>query len=150
MQKILLPIVAVAIVVGAGSFFGGMKYAQSKIPTGGRNGGLSNLSPAERQARFQQFSAAGGMGGTRGNGGRGFAAGQIIAKDDKSVTIKMNDGGSKIIFLSGSTQIMKTAQGSRDDLTVGEQVVTNGTPNSDGSLNAQSIQIRPAMPSNSQ
>ena len=151
MQKNIIIIVAGVIIVG-GSFYGGMRYAQGKTPMGGAGragmGNFANLSPEERQARIQQFGAAGaggGRGGARGGpGGGGFNMGEILSKDDKSITIKLADGGSKIIFLSASTTVTKSMSGSVQDLTVGTQVNAAGTPNSDGSLTAQSVQIRPA------
>jgi len=136
MNKLILIIAAVAVVVGGGSFYAGMKYDQSK-------------TIADRQARMQQFGA-GGNGGqrvARGGGGMpgagGFTAGEIIAKDAASVTIKLRDGGSKIIFLSDQTPVLKSATGTSDDLTVGSNVTVSGKPNQDGSISAESIQIRP-------
>ena len=153
MQKKIIIVLAV-LLVGSGAFYGGMKYAQGKTPTNvGRSGmgmgNFANLTPEERQARLQQFGAT-GMGGNRGtrgpNGaGGGFSGGEIIAKDDKSITIKLQDGGSKIVFLSASTTVMKAITGSPADLTVGTQVSAGGSANSDGSITAQSIQIRQKM-----
>ena len=37
---------------------------------------------------------------------------------------------------------MESTTGSLKDVTVGEQVMINGTSNQDGSLNAQSVQIK--------
>ena len=137
MNKTVITMVAAVIIAGVGGFFAGMKYDQSK-------------TLADRQARAQQFGGAAGAGGQRGAGvrasGGGLFAGEILSKDEKSITVKLRDGGSKIIFFSDSTQIMKTAAGLLGDLKIGEQVTANGTANSDGSITAQTIQIRPAMP----
>lgn len=149
MKNIIISVVIALIIVGSGAFYGGMKYGVSMASraSGQRAGqNFANLSPEERQQRMQQFGgASGGMGmrGTRGGGG--FAAGEIIAKDDKSITIKLSDGGSKIIFLSSGTHVAKSTDGSQDDLAVGKQVVINGSANQDGSVTAQTVQLRPDM-----
>ena len=154
MNKIIPVVIAVAVVVGGGAFFGGMKYAESKSPRGGfaqadfQN--LQNLSPEERQQRLQELGANAGAdfragGGRTGQTRGGLTAGEIISKDDKSVTVKLLDGGSKIIFLSDSTEITKSATGALGDLEVGKNISVNGTANSDGSVTAQSIQLRPNL-----
>ena len=134
--------VAVVVVVAAASFYGGMKYGQSKV------------SKTALQSRGQFAGAGAGntarrAGGTFGPNSAGFVSGNIISKDDKSITVQSQGGGSKIVFLGSSTSIGKTVTGSASDLTVGEQVVVNGTANSDGSVTAQNVQIRPVMPAGS-
>jgi hypothetical protein len=128
MKKAILIIVAIAIVVGGLSFYGGMKYQESKIPKGvaGRN-----------------FQNTGGLNGSTGQRSSNFSNGEIVSKDDKSVTIKLGDRGSKIIFYSDTTEISKFVAGTANDLEIGKSVTINGTTNQDGSLTAQSIQIRP-------
>lgn len=146
MNKLITIVIAVAVVVGGGAFYGGMKYAQSQAPQ--RNAqGFQNLLPEERQQRIQQFGGSGG--GNRGAGGAnggGFTSGEILSKDDKSVTIKMRDGGSKIIFYSDTVEIGKFVNGTLSDLEIGKTVTINGKASSDGSITADSIQLRPAMP----
>lgn len=153
MNKLIPVVIAVVVVVGGGAFFGGMKYAESKSPRGGSAQAdfqnLQNLSPEERQQRLQESGAnagagfrGGAAGGSQRGGGGGLTAGEIISKDEKSVTVKLQDGGSKIIFLSDSTEITKSAAGTLSDLEVGKNISVNGTANSDGSVTAQSIQLR--------
>lgn len=124
------------IIIGGGSFYGGMKYTQSKAPVVNQRGG----------GNFGAGGANGGgqRGGQRAGGFGGGTSGEIISKDDKSITVKMRDGGSKIIFLGDSTQIMKSTSGSNADLIVGQQVMAMDSANVDGSVTAQTIQIRPA------
>ena len=69
--------------------------------------------------------------------------GEIISQDDKSITVKMTDGSTKIVILADSTTYSKTDTGSKDDLKVGVQVGVFGTDNSDGSVTAQNIQLNP-------
>lgn len=131
MNKTTLGIIAI-IVMGV-SFWIGMKYGQS----------TNTLS---QNGNFAAQNGQGRMGGQRGNGARSAfngASGSIVAKDDTSITVSLRDGsGSRIIFVSPNTIVNKQVEGSTDDLAVGKEVSVNGTPNSDGSMNAQSIQIR--------
>ena len=141
--------VAVIIFIAGGSFYGGMQYgsnqsAKAQLAQGGRNGGNfgGGANGGQRGAGGQQVM--GQRGGA--NGGVGdFASGQITAKDDTSVTVKMRDGSSKIVFFSGSTGIDKSVSGAIADLAIGQQVTVTGKASPDGSLAAQSIQIRPSQ-----
>ncbi len=123
-MKKILPIIIVALVVGAVAFYGGVKYGQSG------------------NARGELLQGGAFRGGRTGQNG-GFVSGDIISMDDKSITIKLRDGGSKIVFFASSTSIMKSTEGSSGDLKAGTQVTVMGNTNSDGSITAQSIQIRP-------
>ena len=126
-SKLIFMIVGV-LVIGGGLFFGGYQVGKS---TGGRSG--------------RQFGGPNGLaGGTRGDSSSSFVSGEVIAKDDTSVTVKLADGGSQIIFLSDSTQITKSATGVADDLSAGTNISANGSKNTDGSISAKTVQIRPA------
>lgn len=135
-NRIWIGAVIVVLVVGGASFYSGMKYASAN--RGGRTGNV----------QFGQGQFAGGTGGAGrgfGGGGAGFANGSILSKDTNSITISLRGGGSKIILLSGSTAIMKSTAGTIDDLAAGKDVTVMGTANSDGSITAQSISLRPPM-----
>ena len=150
MQRTLLILIAITLVVGGGAFFGGMKYGQRRVSGGFSRQdfqNLRNLPREERQQRLQQVGLGGNgsRDGSRGGTGNDFASGEIIAKDEKSITVKLRDGGSKIIFYSGNAQISKTVEGTVKDLDVGKSVVVNGKASEDGTINAQSIQLRSSM-----
>ncbi|MEI6378199.1 MAG: DUF5666 domain-containing protein [Candidatus Falkowbacteria bacterium] len=125
-------LVIVAVLVLAGTFYGGMKYGQGSKASVGQAANGAN-------GRFA------GQGARRGGGaGGGFTNGEIIKADNTSITIKLQDGGSKIIFVSDSTAISKQAAGSKSDLQVGQNVMVTGTSNADGTLSAAMVQLRPA------
>lgn len=145
-NKMVLIIVIIAVIVGVASFYGGMKYAQSKsifVSGQGNAQNLRNLSPEQRQQRMQQFGAgAGGFRSGSGQGG-GLISGEVIFKDETSLVVKLSDGSSKIVFYSDATNVSKFADGSASDLEIGKNIMITGAANSDGSLTAQTIQLRP-------
>lgn len=144
-----IAMVVLVIVVGAGAFYGGMKYDQSQRASQFASRGAGS-------GQGVGVGTAGRAGGSRGagmqgvgvqNGGAGdFSGGEVTAKDDTSVTIKTRNGGSQIVFFAPSTTVGKSVTGSTSDLVVGQQVMANGKNNPDGSLAATNIQIRPETP----
>jgi len=134
MKKILPIMIILIIIAGAVAFYGGMKYAASR---------KSNLSAVQRQ-QFGQI----GQNGAFVNRQNGASAvnGQIVSKNDQNMTVQLRDGNSKIVFYSSSTEVSKFVAGASGDLVVGDTVMISGTTNSDGSLTAQSVQIRPDIP----
>lgn len=131
MKKSTMITILLVVLVGGGAFFSGMKYQQGK------------------QAFNRQFNGSQGARTAGGNQGNrlGFrpVAGEIISSDDKSITVKLQDGSSKIVMVSDKTDINKAAQANRDELKVGEKVSVFGQENSDGSVTAQSIQLNPIL-----
>ncbi len=143
-MKNFLIITIIAVVIAGGlSFFGGMKYGESKNSQGGTSG--VNSSFGGGQQRMRQGGNF-GVGQRSGFGQGGFVNGEIISKDATTMTVKLGDGGSKIVFFSSSTSIMKSAGGSLNDLLLGGQITVMGKTNSDGSVTAETIQVRPAVP----
>ena len=135
-KKIVVTVLVAVIAAGGVGFFGGMSYGKNSAqPASGGRG------------QFAGFSGA-GAGRSRGqNTSGGFATGEIISTDASSLTMKLQDGGSKIVFFSGTTQIGKFVVGGSRDLATGQRVTVMGTANADGSMTATSIQIRPASSS---
>ncbi len=128
MSKNIAWVIVGVLIVGGISFYAGMTYGGSQ---------QSASSSAVRGTGYFSRSGRGANGG--------IAAGQVIAKDATSVTLALPNGaGSKIVLVSPTVSVAKTVSGSLSDVAVGVTVVANGTPNSDGSITAQSIQIRPA------
>lgn len=130
----IITIILLIVVAGA-SFYGGTLYQQSKSRSG--------------FGQFTQGGAGNGMGqrnGTRGNfAGGGATTGEIVAVDANSITVKLQDGSSKIVNLSDSTTYSKTDPGSKTDLKTGVKIAAFGTANSDGSITAQNIQLNPSV-----
>jgi hypothetical protein len=141
-KKIVLG-VAVCLVLVVLSFSGGMIYGKGNV----------SKSDTNRQGQFAQrgFDQYGGertgnQGMMRGgvNGG-GFVSGEVLSIDDKSMTVKLPNGGSKIVFFSPSTKVEKTVDGTTADIVIGKQVMVTGTASADGSVSATSIQLRPTF-----
>lgn len=135
-SKNILIAVLGAILIGGAGFFGGIIYQKSvtsKTPLSGRFGG--NTMPRVAGDR----SGA----GVQRAGGMGFrpVVGEIISKDDKSITVKLQDGSSKIVVLSETTQINKAEKVDAASLAVGGTVRVLGSVNADGSVTAQDIQL---------
>lgn len=105
--KVILIVVILLIAFAGGGFYAGMKYQQS-----------------QRGQFFRQFnnSQGGQMNQMKGRTDLRPVAGEIISKDDKSITVKLQDGGSKIVLFSDNTSINKAGEGSKDDLKTGQQV----------------------------
>lgn len=127
---IMMVVIAVLVALVAG-FFSGIKFQESKVSNRDANGG-----------QFQNRRGGGNGQGRLGNGFRPVM-GEILSMDDKSITVKMQDGSSKIVLLPDSVTISKTDTAAKSDLKVGEKVGVFGTDNSDGSVTAQNIQLNP-------
>lgn len=140
MKDTILIVIIAVLVAGGGGFFAGSKYQSQQ-----RKGGWPTTTTNQGQLRPGE-NRKGGWGEGQGQGNRiGFrpVKGEIIGTDEKSITVKMDDGSSKIILISDTTQIYQAETASREDLTEGTTVSVFGTTNTDGSVSAQNIELNP-------
>lgn len=124
-KKSVLYSVIVLILIAL-SFYGGMQY--QKTGNGTKNTNRSQLPGM-------------GAGGAGGRNAGGFTTGEIVSLDDQSLTIKMPNGSTKIVFYSAKTPLAKQSTATLEDLKAGETVTVVSTANPDGSVTAKNIQI---------
>ena len=134
-KNLIITIVAVVIIAGA-AFWGGMQYQKSRV-SGFIQDGVSRQRINGQGEKPQGF--------TQGQGRQNFSSirGDISGIDNNSVTIKLQDGSSKIVILSGNTTYTKAASFQKEDLKTGDTVMIMGVSNSDGSVTAENVQINP-------
>lgn len=129
-QNSLIGVLLIVIFTGVG-FFSGTKYQQNKTAL------------QRRQFTDRMPSATGNNAqGNKMRLGGGQIIGEISTQDEKTITVKLADGSSKIILLSEKTSINKASQGLMSDLKIGGKVAIFGNTNTDGSVTAQNIQIQ--------
>ncbi|MBU6323159.1 hypothetical protein KGQ55_00540 [Patescibacteria group bacterium] len=123
----------VALIVGLGAGYWGATAFAKPTPSFGRN--------------LSQGGAGGVMftrGGAGAQAGGGFVSGTVAQASATSITVNTRDGNSHVVLMSPSTTVAKSVTGSLSDLSAGSDVIVSGTTNSDGSITATLIQIRPA------
>jgi len=133
-KSVLIVIVAAVVFAGAG-FYAGVLYGSSKNSVAISSGAANRPS---------------GAGNTLSGAAGGVAYGEIVSVDTSSMTVKASNGSSKIVFFSDSAKITKNTEAQASDFAVGETVMAFGSTNSDGSINAKTIEINPQVRANSQ
>lgn len=140
-QSMIVACSITAVIAASLGYYGNNFYLQSQRNT--RFGMAGN-----RVINGQNFNGAGrdNFGSSQPQMMRnGIVAGEVTAKDDKSITVKLADGSSKIIILSSTTNYRISNDSKIDDVEVGKTVSVFGTTNSDGSTTATSIELNPIM-----
>lgn len=130
--KNIIICVTVLIAVTGTSFYAGVIFSKNNKTSRFNAQGFGNGNISENTSFNKQANTNSNFG-------------EIIAKDEKSITIKLSSGGSKIILFSESTQINKLSRISVQDLELGENIMVQGTVNSDGSVSAKTIQTSPQL-----
>ncbi len=96
---------------------------------------------AQTATRTSSFTGARGAAGATAGG---FLMGTVAAEDSNSITLDTRDGSSHVVLINPSTSVSKYVAGALTDVSVGSTVMVSGTTNSDGSVSATMIQLRPA------
>lgn len=161
-NQLIIAVIVTAVLVGAGAFYVGTLFAgegSSANSNGGNRGNLPEgitqedmmnlrgLSPEEREQRMQELGFPTDFGSDRPANGGAFAlgraiSGEIISMGNDSFTIKLEDGSTRIVLFESSTEVATSQAGTVDDLVEGKEVFISGDANSDGSYNADSVQIQ--------
>lgn len=151
MKKAWIAVVVVALVVGAGAFWAGTAYGESRAQ-----------SAVEDQMR-ERFAGRGGQGQGGGmpfmqrQGGAmqpsGGVRGTIEAIEGETVIVNSDEGIVRVMTTE-STLIEQLMVVGVDDLEIGKMVIVMGSRNDDGTLSARSIQavraFQPAQQSGGQ
>jgi hypothetical protein len=120
----------VALIVGLGiGYFGATTFT---------------AAPAKTVSGFTRGAGGGFAGARGGTTGGGFLTGTVASVGSGSITLNTNDGSSHVVLVTPQTSISKSVEGSLTDIVVGSTVIVSGTTNSDGSVSAALVQIRPA------
>ena len=119
------------VAVGAGSFYGGVVYAQGQA--------------ANVRSTFFNGRGGNGGGGNGGNGGGGFGGrvfGTIKSVDGNTLTISTPQNVTTVT-LNSATVINKAVTGAPADLVPGDSVTVGGQRDSAGNVTAATIQVFP-------
>ena len=126
-NTIITGVIALVVGLGVGYFGAGVLHPATPTPTRGSFAGTGGAARA-------------------GASGAGLLSGTVATSDAGSITLNTRDGSSHVVLVTPSTTVSKSVSGSESDVTVGATVIVSGTTNSDGSVSATSIQLRPSAP----
>jgi hypothetical protein len=139
MNKMYWVVIIAAVVFAGAGFWGGMTYASSQTPatTASRFGGAAGF--------------AGRGGGTFAGATGGGTIGTVIALGNGTFTVQLPSStsttattGTKLVLVGNTTEVDELESVPVSNIQVGQSVTVAGTANSDGSVTATSVMIRPA------
>ncbi|MBN1585710.1 hypothetical protein JW899_05100 [Candidatus Uhrbacteria bacterium] len=143
-SKTIISYVLTAVIAAGIGFGGGTIYQKNQASAGSRIGGsfdpqtMMNMPAGDRQGL--RGGQADGL--TKMRGGAGMSAGTIKERTDTTLTVTLGTDGSQLVIVTDKTAISKPAEISLSELKAGDNVFVSGQTNSDGSLTADSIQVR--------
>ncbi|MDO8489849.1 MAG: hypothetical protein Q7S47_00360 [bacterium] len=133
-----IALIAIILAVAGGSFYGGTQYQKTQSTQ------LTQAGSANGNGQFGAGRLGGAGTGRNARGtvaGASQTAGTILSKDKDSITVKLQDGSTKIVLTSPQTTINKSVKGATADLTTDTFVTVGGTTNTDGSITAATIRV---------
>lgn len=140
----IITVLVLLVVFSTASFFAGTKYQQKKLTAGFNQPMANGVGQGQGMGRGTGNNINTDSTKNRGQvSGFRQTVGEIMSVDDKSITVKMTDGSSKIVLISDSTSINQSNTASKADLKVGAQIAVMGDQNTDGSVTSKNIEINP-------
>lgn len=131
----------ITIVLAALAFFGGVQYQKGQKPSFD----VGRFAAGNFPAGMMGNGPAGAAGAARRVGaGRGGATGTVLSVDAQSLTMKLADGSSQIVYLPTTATYFTEQAATVADVKTGATVTIAGTPNQDGSTNAATVRVQPA------
>lgn len=128
-------VVLIVVLFSAVFFYLGISYQKTKMPTLGAN----------REA-MREAMGRGNLINSDNLANRGLRGSQIIGEiikiNEDSFTIKLNNGGSSIIYITDETLISQTEKIDKNKLEEGQEVSIFGNTQENQSIIAESVQIR--------
>lgn len=145
-NTVIIIVIITMVLSGLIGFLIGKKYQTSRLAsmTNSPFGTFGYNRFGNRQNSDSQTTGQPQINNNR-MGGSQQVIGEILSQDDKSITVKMTDGSSKIVFVGDTTIISKSSSATKTDLKVGEKVAVFGPENTDGSVTANNIQLNPTF-----
>ncbi len=104
--------------------------------------GRTMAGAASGNSRFGASSSSSRTFAGRNNSSANVFAGQVSAIDGSSITLQLPNGNSEVVLYASSTPVTEPTNVSIAKIVAGADIMVMGTQNSDGSVTAQSIEIR--------
>jgi hypothetical protein len=130
MKHIIITIICV-VCVGGGAFYGGMMYQKSQRPSfsGGMPGGAGGSGSSATQTQKTSYQPI---------------VGTVSSADASSLTVRQENGSSRIVLSSSSTKVSRLLDALMSDIKTNDAVTVLGTINTDGTVTAASVSLSSA------
>lgn len=136
----------VVLLIGSGTFYGGFLYGKSQLAFSSGFSGRNSAFPGRNtdgsaRSRDGQGQAMGSRDVNRGNQDSVF--GEVLSKNDTSITVKTPNGGSRIVYVSDKTSTGVSDSTALANVSVGQEIMASGAGGNEGALVAHMILVYP-------